>query len=472
MARRNAQPRDPSARKPVASMPIVNPNAAAIDVHSDNHVVCVPADRDPQDVRTFGANSCDLLRIAAWLKECGITTVAIESTGIYWVPLFELLEARGLEVCLIEPGQASRCGARPKTDVLDAQWLQRLHSHGLLRGSFRPPDLVIALRAYLRQRQMLISYASTHIQHMQKALEQMNLKLTEVVSEITGLTGMLIIRAILDGQRDPATLAAFRQAGCKNDEATIARALEGTWRDEHLFELAQAYELYQTYQMKVTQCDERIEEAVGKLPDRSAGAKLERKPPTGGRKPNNLRFDGTKPLFRAFGVDLTAIEGIEAPTALVILGEIGVDVSKFPTEKHFTSWLGLCPNHQRSNQKLKSRRVRKGKNRAAIALRLAARSLRRSHSALGAYFRRMNSRLGLKGAITATAHKLARIIYNLMRYGAAYMRREEAAYAEQVRERQERQLLRRAKELGFEVKRIAPPGVEPSPGVEVPSTSA
>jgi transposase len=451
MSRRNAKPPAPSARKPVASMPIVNPNAAAVDVHSDNHVVCVPADRDPQSVRTFGANSCDLLQIAAWLRKCGITTVAIESTGIYWIPLFELLEAQGFEVCLIEPGQASRCGARPKTDVLDAQWLQRLHWHGLLRGSFRPPELVIALRAYLRQRQMLISYASTHIQHMQKALEQMNVKLTEVVSSITGVTGMLIIKAILDGQRDPMKLAEYRQAGCKNDKATIARALEGTWRDEHLFELAQAYELYHTFQMKVTQCDKRIEQAVGKLPDRSAGAKAERKPQKHGRKPNNLRFDGTRPLFRAFGVDLTAIEGIEAPTALVILGEIGTDVSKFPTEKHFTSWLGLCPNHQRSNQKLKSRRVRKGKNRVAIALRLAARSLRRSQSALGAYFRRMNSRLGLKGAITATAHKLARYVYAMLKHGQAYVSQSLEQYEAEMQERIERTLRRKARALGYDL---------------------
>ena len=461
MARRNANRRVPSARRSAPSMPIVNPNAAAVDVHSDNHVVCVPADRDPQNVRTFGANSCDLLQIAAWLKRCGITTVAIESTGIYWIPLFELLEAHGFEVCLIEPGQASRCGARPKTDVLDAQWLQRLHSHGLLQASFRPSATVIALRAYLRQRQMLISYAGTHIQHMQKALEQMNVKLTEVVSDITGLTGMLIITAIIDGQRDPAKLAAFRQAGCKNDEATIARALEGTWRDEHLFELAQAYALYQTYQMKVTECDQRIEQVLAALPDRSAGAKLEHKPSTRGRKPNNPRFDGTKPLFRAFGVDLTAIEGIEVTTALVILGEIGVDVSKFPTEKHFTSWLGLCPNHQESNGNRKSRRVRKGKNRVAIALRLAARSLRRSQSALGAYFRRMNSRLGLKGAITATAHKLARYVYAMLKHGEAYVSQGLEEYEAAMRERIERTLRKKARALGYDLvpRRSAHPAI-------------
>ena len=451
MARRNAKPRDPAARQPAGSLPIVNPNAAAIDVHSDNHVVCVPADRATPNVRTLGANSCDLLQIAAWLKECGITTVAIESTGIYWIPLFELLEAQGFEVDLIEPGQASRCGARPKTDVLDAQWLQRLQSHGLLRGSFRPPDEVIALRAYLRQRQMLISYASTHIQHMQKALEQMNVKLTEVVSEINGVTGLRIITAILAGEHDPARLAALRDGRCKNDEATIARALEGTWREEHLFELSQAYELYRAYQMKVPECDRRIEQAVARLPDRSAGDALQRKLPTRGRKPNDLRFDGANPVFRALGVDLTAIEGIDVSTALVILGEIGVDVSKFPTEKHFASWLGLCPNHQASNHKLKSRRVRKGKNRVAIALRMAARSLHRSHSALGAFFRRMHSRLGTKGAITATAHKLARYVYAMLKHGQAYVSQGLAEYEAAMHERMTRGLRKKARALGYDL---------------------
>jgi transposase len=424
----------------------------------------VPADRDTKNVRTFGANSCDLLQIAAWLKDCGITTVAIESTGIYWIPLFELLEARGFEVCLIEPGQASRCGARPKTDVLDAQWLQRLHSHGLLRGSFRPPDVVIALRAYLRQRLMLISFASSHIQHMQKALEQMNVKLTEVVSAITGLTGMRIITAILEGERDPARLAAFRDERCKNDEAKIAKALEGTWREEHLFELKQAYELYRTYQMKVTECDGHIEQMLAKLPDRSAGAKPPRKVRKSSRKPNDLRFDGTIPVFRALGVDLTAIEGIEVHTALVILAEIGVDVSKFPTEKHFASWLGLCPNPQESNRKLKSRRVRKGKNRVAIALRLAARSLHRSHSALGAYFRRMNSRLGYKGAITATAHKLARYVYAMLKHGEAYVSQSLEQYEAATQERIARTLRKKARALGYDLVPRQP--LEPA----VPST--
>ena len=451
MARRKQTPRDASDAAPNTPLAIVNPNAAAIDVHADNHVVCVPADRGTSNVRTFGANSCDLLQIADWLTLCGITTIAIESTGIYWIPIFELLEARGFEVCLIEPGQTSRCGARPKTDVLEGQWIQRLHSYGLLRGSFRPPNEVVALRAYLRQRQMLISYASTHIQHMQKALEQMNVKLTEVVSDITGLTGMRIITAILAGERDPARLAAMRDVRCKNDEATIARALEGTWRDEHLFELSQAHELYRAYQTKVTECDRRIEQAVAGLPDRSSGVSLEPRLRTRGRKPNDLRFEGTNPVFRALGVDLTAIEGIDVPTALVILGEIGVDVSKFPSEKHFTSWLGLCPNHQASNHTVKSRRVRKGKNRVAIALRLSARSLHRSQSALGAFFRRMKSRLGTKGAITATAHKLARYVYAMLKHGEAYVSQGLGDYEAAMRERVERALRKKARALGYDL---------------------
>jgi hypothetical protein len=253
-------PRPPRLRAP--ALTILNPNAAGIDVHSDMHMVCVPAQsvvpsasnepgRLPANVRRFGASSCDLLAIADWLKECGVTTVAMESTGVYWVPLYELLQSRGFEVWLVEPGQLSRCGARPKTDVLDAQWIQRLHSYGLLQPSFRPPDSVLALRGYHRQRQMQIRYAASHTQHMQKALEQMNVKLTEVVSDITGLTGQRIIAAILAGERDRYRLAALRDPKCKNDIETIAKALEGTWRPEHLFALRQAYDLYRFHHQQI-----------------------------------------------------------------------------------------------------------------------------------------------------------------------------------------------------------------------------
>src|SRR5208283_1259900 len=242
-----------------APLQLKNPDAAGIDVHSNMHMVCVPADRDPNPVRQFGANTADLHEIVAWLNNCRIHTVALESTGVYWIPLFELLESEGFEVRLVEPGQLARCGARPKTDVLDAQWIQRLHSYGLLLGSFRPPDFALALRAYWRQREMQVRYAAHHVQHMQKALEQMNLKLTEVVSDITGLTGMLIIGAILKGQRDPNELAQLRHRQCHHSEQEIALALDGTWRPEHLFELQQAHELYQFHHRQIAECDQRIE---------------------------------------------------------------------------------------------------------------------------------------------------------------------------------------------------------------------
>ena len=248
-----------------AGLSVVNPDAAGIDVHSNMHMVCVPADRDANPVRQFGANTADLHEIVAWLKKCRVKTVALESTGVYWIPLFELLESEGFEVNLVEPGQLSRCGARPKTDVLDAQWIQRLHSYGLLRGSFRPPDSVLALRAYWRQRQMQVRYAASHVQHMQKALEQMNVKLTEVVSDITGLTGMSIIEAILEGERDPIKLAKLRDGRCHHSEDEIALALEGTWRPEHLFELRQAYELYQFHHKQITECDQQVQAELAKF---------------------------------------------------------------------------------------------------------------------------------------------------------------------------------------------------------------
>jgi transposase len=458
-ARSNPAPRPP--RTQPVTLHVLNPNAAGIDVHADMHMVCVPADRvtsvaddaacQPANVRRFGANSCDLRAIADWLAECGVTTVALESTGVYWIPLFELLESRGFEVWLVEPGQLSRCGARPKTDVLDAQWIQRLHSYGLLLPSFRPADSVMALRGYHRQRQMQIRYAASHAQHMQKALEQMNVKLTEVVSDIMGLTGRRIIAALLAGQRDPVQLAALRDPNCKNDGATIAKALEGTWRPEHLFALRQAYDLYQFHHQQIAQCDEAIQSELAKLPNRAGDKLFKAKPRRCGRKPNDLNFDACAPLFQALGVDLTEIEGIDVGTALVILAEIGVDVSRFPTEKHFASWLGVCPRQHESNHTKKKRSPRKGKNRVAIALRMAAQALGRTQSPLGLFYRRIKSRIGGKGAVTATAHKLACLVYRMLKYGREYVRRSLAEYEQRMREQLERSLHRKATALGYEL---------------------
>src|SRR5215831_2912353 len=468
-----AQPR-PAPRPPRAqpvTLPVLNPNAAGIDVHSDMHMVCVPADRvsaaaadaaaEPANVRRFGANSCDLRAIADWLAECGVTTVALESTGVYWIPLFELLESRGFEVWLVEPGQLSRCGARPKTDVLDAQWIQRLHSYGLLLPSFRPADSVMALRGYHRQRQMQIRYAASHAQHMQKALEQMNIKLTEVVSDIMGLTGRRIIAAILAGQRDPVQLAALRDPNCKNDVATIAKALEGTWRPEHLFALQQAYDLYQFHHRQIAQCDEAIQAELAKLPNRAGDKTFTAKPRRCGRKPNDLNFDACAPLFQALGVDLTEIEGIDVGTALVILAEIGVDVSRFPTEKHFASWLGVCPRQHESNHTKKKRSPRKGKNRVAIALRMAAQALGRTQSPLGLFYRRIKSRIGGKGAVTATAHKLACLVYRMLKYGTEYVQQSMQEYERKVRGQMERALQRKSAALGYQLIRNQAQAAEP-----------
>jgi transposase len=457
-----AEARAPRAQ-PV-TLTVRHPDAAGIDVHSDMHLVGVPADRDPEPVRRFGANTCDLEAIAGWLSRCGVTTVALESTGVYWIPLAELLEARGFEVFLVEPGQLSRCGARPKTDVLDCQWIQRLHSYGLLLPSFRPPESVLALRGYWRQRQMQVRYAASHVQHMQKALEQMNVKLTEVLADITGLTGRRIIEAILGGERDPAKLAALRDAKCKNDAATIAKALEGTWRPEHLFALRQAYDLYQFHHRQIAECDAMLEAELARLPGRAGGRPFTEKRRRCGRKANDLNFDACGPLFKALGVDLTEIDGIDVGTALVILAEIGVDVSRLPTEQHFASWLGVCPRVHESNKTQRKKGPRKGKNRVAIALRMAAQALGRTRSPLASFYRRIKSRIGGKGAITATAHKLACLVYRMLRYGREYVKQSMDDYERRLREQQERSLRRKAAALGYELLPKGAAVAEPVPG--------
>ena len=333
---------------------VTHPHAAGIDVHSDVHWVAVPPEDAPPPspnhppnlpahVRRFGACTADLIALADWLQQCGVKTIAMESTGIYWIPLFELLEARGFEVFLVDPRQSRHAPGRPKSDVLDCQWLQRLHSYGLLTASFRPADQVVVLRSYLRQRQMLIGYAGQHIQHMQKALEQMNVKLTEVVSNITGVTGMAIIRAILRGQRDPLELAKLRNDKCKRTEAEIARALYGTWRVEHLFALQQAVALYDFYRQQLRACDAQLQTHLGTFADRRGGQPRPQRQRRHTKRANEPAFDVGTALYRMAGVDLTVLEGIDPNTALVLLSEIGLDVSRFPTVKHFTSWLGLCP---------------------------------------------------------------------------------------------------------------------------------
>ena len=436
-----------SPPEPAPALAVVHPHAAAIDVHSDNHVVCV----GPGLVQTFGAYTCDLEAIAEHLLGHNVTTVVLESTGVYWIALFELLEARGLEVFLVEPAQARHCGARPKTDVLDCQWLQRLHTFGLLRPSFRPPETVLALRGYWRERQTLVRYAASHVQHLQKALEQLNVKLTEVAADITGKTGMAIIEALLGGERDPQKLASLRDGRCAKSQQEYAKALAGTWRAEHLFALKHAHALYRFIHQQITECDEQIRVELGQLPDRAAGKPFQSNKRGRGYKSNDVRFAAAEPLFKALGVDLTLIDGIDVGTALVILSEIGVDVSRFPTEKHFASWLRLCPHFDQSNRTRKKGKKRKGKNRVSQALRMAAQSVSRMKIPLALFYQRIKGRLGGTAAITATARKLALLVYRMLKHGVEYVRQSMAEYEAKMREQVERKLKRKARELGYEL---------------------
>ncbi len=320
-----------------------------------------------------------------------------------------------------------------------------------LARSFRPPDFVLAVRAYWRLRQMQIRYAAHHVQHMQKAMEQMNVKLTEVVSNITGLTGMLIISAILEGQRDPNELAKLRHPQCHRSQEQIALALDGTWRAEHLFELRQAYELYQFHHRQIAECDQQIQAELAKFPNRAGEKPHTAKPRKRGHKSNDVGFEATGPLFKALGVDLTLIEGIDVGTALVILAEIGVDVSRFPTEKHFASWLRLCPPQNESNKTNRRHRNRKGTSRVTIALRMAAQSVGRTMTPLGLFYRRIRSRIGGLGAVKATAHKLACLIYRMLRYGQEYVTQSMEEYEAKMKDNMLKALKRKAAAMGFQL---------------------
>lgn len=438
-----------STRVRQASEPlrIVHPDAAGIDIGSQKHYVAVPPDRDPEPVRCFGCLTPDLQSLARWLVSCGIKTVALEATGVYWIPPLQVLEEHGLEVYLVDARQAKNLPGR-KTDVKDCQWLQQLHTHGLLTRAFRPADAICVLRSYWRHRKDLVEMASMQIQLMHKSLEQMNLQLHKVLSDVTGVTGWKILQAIVSGERDPVVLAQMKHPLVRSSQDTIAQALTGDWRAEHLFTLRQAVELYEVYQQKIEACDQEIEKYMQSLDARAERNDLE--PREGGsRRKGQVHFDLRGQLYELTGTDLTSIDGIDALTAQTVVSESGIDMSRFATEKHFSSWLGLCPNHQITGGKVRRRRTRKVRNRAAQALRVAAQSLHRSKSALGAYYRRMRSRCGPAKAVTATAHKLAILIYRMLKYGMAYVDQGQQAYEKQYQERTLHMLKRRVKQMGY-----------------------
>lgn len=441
-------------RKEINALEQINLNAAGIDIGGGEVYVAVPPDRDEDSVRSFPTFTADLHRLAEWLKACSIDTVAMESTGVYWIPLFEILEKDGFQVYLVNARHLKRVSGR-KSDVLDCQWIQQLHTYGLLSPSFRPPEHIVAIRSLVRQREMLVKYRSGHIQHMQKALTQMNLRLTNVLSDITGVTGMKIIRAIVGGERNPNVLASFRHPGCKKSEAEITKSLEGHYKREQLFALKQALDLYDFYDLQLRECDAELEAMYQQFdPPQNPGTEPPSPRKTKRRK-NQAHFDLSSALYRMTGVDLTQIDGLDALTVQKVLSEIGTDMNKWPTVKHFTSWLRLCPNNQITGGKVKQRGVLPTQNRVSTALRVAAASLKFSDSALGAFYRRMRARKGAPAAITATAHKLARIIYVMLKEKKPYHDVGADYYEQQYRKRALRNLTRRAAKLGFHLEPIS-----------------
>jgi transposase len=451
-----AMPRSQRRTTRAVTTPVLHPHAAGVDVGATELYVCVPLDRDPQPIRRFGTFTEDLLAVATWLQQCGVTTVAMESTGVFWIPLYQILETRGLEVCLVNARHVKNVPGR-KTDVQDCQWLQYLHSVGLLRGSFRPPETVCAVRSLLRHRDALVQLAATHTQHIQKALTQMNLQIHHAISDITGVTGLAILDAILAGERDPQVLARHRNPRITASPETIAKALVGDYRPEHLFTLRQSLVSYRHYQQLIGACDAEVQALLGTFASQVDPAVHPLPPSTkkARRTPRGLPaapgFDLRTELYRVLGTDLTQVPGLQTPTVYTLFAELGADLSSFPSGAHFASWLGLCPDNRISGGKVLSVKTRRVKHRVAQALRLAAQSLFRSPSVLGGFFRRMRAKLGAPKAITTTAHKLARIIYHLVTTRQPYDESRLAAAEADHRRRTESRLRSQARVLGFQL---------------------
>lgn len=439
---------------PFSGMSRIHPHAAGVDIGAIEIVACVPGDENTQIVKAFGNYTVDLQALAQWMKGHNIRTVAMESTGVYWIPLFEELERQGFECLLISSRSLRRVSGR-KSDITDAQWIQTLHTYGLLEGSFRPQGDLVALRTLLRHRSELVEHRSPHIQHMQKALLQMNVQLSQAVTDITGLTGQKIIRAILAGGRDPQTLAAMREPGCKKSEEEIGKALTGTWREEHLFVLKQSMAMYDFYTEQIRACDDEIERLYGETrPDWEAGD-VE---PFSRRKKNSHSKnvpqhpeEVRKHLKRISGVDLSVVDGFGVSLAQTVIMEVGTDMSKFPDEKHFCSWLGLAPKHEISGGKVLKNNTLKTKNRAGQAFRMAAQSVKQAECVFGVLYRRLRARLGPSQATVATAHAIARVVYRMLKYKVEFEPLNVNEYQRQYEAQQMKYLKKRALKFGFQL---------------------
>ena len=437
-------------KKDWENLPPLNRNAAGIDVGNAEHHVAVPTGRDPDPVQKFGSFTADLHRMAGWLKSCGIDTVVMQATGVYWIALHQVLEDYGLQVNVVNAQHTKTLPGR-KTDVLECQWLQKLHTFGLLNNSFRPTDEIRVLRSYMRQRERLVTAAGTAIQQMQQALTEMNVQLANVISDISGKTGLAILRAVVNGERDPQVLSQFRHESIHASRQEIARSLEGNWRNELLFALEQNLALYDIYQLKMAECDERIARQLKTMEPKNQRDLSEDNASHPGKRKHAPEFYLREQLCRIAGVDLTQIDGIQARTAQTVISEVGVDMSRWRTEKQFASWLGLCPDNRISGGKVLKRGTRQVTNRAATALQLAAWSLLRSQSALGANSRRLRRKLGAPKAITAMAHKLARIVYRMLKFGKEYVDKGAEHYESKFRQQQMKWLMKQAAALNLQV---------------------
>ena len=441
-----------SARRKVdwKTLEIVHPDAAGIDVGGSEHWVAISPDRDPEPVRRFGCFTVDLREMAGWLIDKGVRSVALQSTGVYWMPVLEVLEQHGLELFL-ENAQHTKNVPGRKSDVQECQWLLKLHAFGLLKNSFQPSDEIRVARSLWRHRGDLVAEAGSAVQRMQKALTEMNIQLSNVLSDLSGVSGMSILQAILDGERDPQALAALVMPGVKATPEDIAQSLEGNWREELLFVLRQHLELYRIYQEKIADCDLQLRKHLESL-----GSKVEDPSQPLGPRPkkaarNAPGFDLRSELYRITGIDWSQINGIDVVTAQTVIAEVGAELSTFPSERHFASWLGLSPTNEQSGGKVLNRHTRKVVNRATVAFRNAARTLLRSQSYLGAQYRRLRTRLGAPKAITAMARKLACLFYRLIQHGQQYVDKGTAYYEARYREQQIRALTKRAQKLGLQV---------------------
>lgn len=448
--RKKNRPAKLKAQDWTLGLEVVHPKAAGIDVGNEEHYVAIPPSLDDDPVRRFDCFTEDLESMADWLVERGITTAVMQSTGVYWMALYDILEKRKINVFLVNARDTKNLPGR-KTDVLECQWLLKLHVYGLLKNSFLPADQILTMRTYWRQRQQHIADASRCTQHIQKAFTQMNVQLANVLSDVCGFTGKSIIRAILKGERDPKELAKLRDPRVKVSQEVIAKSLHGNWREDLLFILKQEFESHQSFEEKIKQCDARLYEHMQLMEERADPKSLGECPRSKRPRGNVPDFDLRDQLYRIAGVDLTAIDGVNVLTAQTIIAEVGYDMSRFAEEGNFVSWLNLAPNNRISGGKVIGRDRRKVVNRAGQGLRQAASTLLRSQSYLGAQFRRLRAKLGSPKAVKAMAAKLARIIYRTLKFGQVYVDRGSEAYEQSYRQRQIKFLTKKAAELGLEI---------------------